>query len=107
MRCRSRPVSKHKRFDHLPYRERFPDVALRICREEPVETKIGIVGPLLFWKQQGKSCLIRKLGPARASIIPRRTLGAAMQHNDQRRAFGQVLWEIVSRSQRSRIGTKA
>jgi hypothetical protein len=99
-------VDGDERLDHLPDRKSLAAIAAAVPRQEPIETEIGVVGTLLLGKQQSKSRPIGKTRPARAMIIARRCLRAAVQHDHKRRIGGQAFRYVRPGSQGAGIGAE-
>ena len=69
-------------FDHLNDREGLPAIAPRIFRREPIEAEIGIIGAGLLREEHDKAVIIGRRRPRRTSIIGRRRLRAAVEHDN-------------------------
>ena len=67
--------------DHLADRHGLTPSPPSIARLEPVETEIGIVGPLLLGEQDREAVAFGKLRPATAAIVGGSRLGAAVEHD--------------------------
>ena len=48
-----------------------------------IKTAVGIVGPPLLRQKQRKTVAVRKRRPSGPKIVPRRGLGASVQHDDK------------------------
>ena len=93
-------------FDHLADGECLSAFPLCIAGHEPVEAEVGVVCALLLGKQQGKTFLIGQLRPAGTMVVTGRGLRAAMQHDDERRRFRQIIRNMDPRPQGARIGAE-
>ncbi len=92
--------------DHLPHRESFALIALRVARLEPVETQIGVIGALLLREEDRKSFLLRELRPTRSVVVDCCILRASMQHDDKGRFGRQDGRQIKPALQHARVRTE-
>ncbi|WP_348633262.1 hypothetical protein [Mesorhizobium sp. LSHC420B00] len=99
-------VGDDHRLDHLADRKRLARTALGVVRLEPFETEAWIVAALLLVKEQGEPGFVRKSRPSGVTVVRCRSLGAAMQHDDERSAFGQFIGKIKRGPQRAGFGTE-
>jgi hypothetical protein len=76
-------VIDNRFFDHLPNRKRFALIAMAVPGLKPIETTIGIVGPLLLGQKQGKTVSVRESRPSGPEIVSSCRLGAPVQHDDK------------------------
>ena len=93
--------------DHLADRERLAAIARSVAGQKPVEAGLRIVRGRLLGQQQHEAVSIRERGPARAEIVARGRLRAAVQHDDQRGRGLQLLRRVGEHAQRARVGTEA
>ena len=103
-RCRVDAVARDHRVDHLGDRRRLASAAPGVCRLEPVEAQVGVVGPALFGEQHRKVVRFGKLGPAAAVVVPLGRLGAAMEHDHQRARLGALRWRKEPGVQLAMVG---
>ena len=94
-------------FDHLPNRKRFPFATLTVRGLKPIKAAIWIVGPLLFGKKQHKTVTVRERRPSGAKVVPRRGLGASVQHDDERGIVGKARRSIDEHSQITWVRSEA
>ncbi len=93
--------------DHLADGERLTAMAGGVLGLKPVEAEIAVVGPLLFGEQKGKSFLIGHVRPARTVIIAGRTLGTAVEDNNQGRRVRQKVGKVDFGREGAGIGAEA
>jgi hypothetical protein len=77
-------------FDHLSDRKDLAAIACSVCRQEPVEAEVRIVGALLLGVEKRETGLIRELGPSRVMVVAGGTLGATVEYDDERRGVREV-----------------
>jgi hypothetical protein len=92
---------------HLDDRQSLAATPLGVSRREPVEAKVGIVGPLLFGKEESKAMLIRGARPIGTSVVAAGSLSAAMKNDNQGSATPKVRRNIASGKQVARVRSKA
>jgi hypothetical protein len=93
-------------FDHLRDRMRLASLALTILSLKPIKAAVGIIGSLLLGQEQRKTVALRERRPSCTYIVSCCGLGAAVQHDDQRRTFRKGRRSISKHSQVARVGSK-
>ena len=93
--------------DHLPDRERLAAAARSVAGQKPVEAGLRIVRGRLLRQQHDETVPLRKSRPARAEIVTRGGLRAAVQHDDQRRRASEAFRHVCEHAQRAGIRTEA
>ena len=73
----------------------------------PIEAAIGIVRPLLLWKNQSEPEPVGQRRPSRPEIIARRALRAAVQHDEERTLVRQDRRQVAEHPQCAGVWSEA
>ena len=92
--CRIEVVAGDHVAHHLRDRGGLALPAAAVGRLVPVEAQIVIVRARLLGEQHGKAMPIGQFRPAAPAIVHAGILGAAMEHDNERRVLGEVVGNI-------------